>query len=78
MLRSGERERRQRKLTTEFCSKRFTNFQAKSNGMAQLSLRASEPNLGKTEVPVYNSGTTGLELIRRTLFSAPVAAEVYA
>lgn len=36
--------------------------------MAQLSMSALAPMLGKTKVPVYNSGTTGFEAIRRTLY----------
>jgi Asp/Glu/hydantoin racemase len=36
--------------------------------MAQLSMSALEPMLGKTKVPVYNSGTTGFESIRRALY----------
>lgn len=36
--------------------------------LAQLSMSALAPLLGKTAVPVYNSGTTGFESIRRTLY----------
>jgi Asp/Glu/hydantoin racemase len=35
--------------------------------LAQLSMSALAPLLGKTAVPVYNSGTTGFERIRQTL-----------
>jgi hypothetical protein len=45
--------------------------------LAQLSMSALEPFLGKTSVPVYNSGTTGFDYIRRTLYGA-VPAEVHA
>jgi glutamate racemase len=45
--------------------------------LAQLSMSALEPFLGKTAVPVYNSGTTGFDYIRRTLYGA-VPAEVHA
>ena len=40
-------------------------------------MSALEPFLGKTTVPVYNSGTTGFEAIRRTLYGN-VATEVHA
>ncbi len=46
--------------------------------LAQLSMSALEPYLGKTAVPVYNSGTTGFDFIRRTLYGAGVGAEVLA
>jgi hypothetical protein len=46
--------------------------------LAQLSMSALEPYLGKTAVPVYNSGTTGFDFIRRTLYGAAVGAEVHA
>jgi hypothetical protein len=46
--------------------------------MAQLSMSALEPFLGKTAVPVYNSGTTGFDFIRRTLYGSAVPAEVHA
>ena len=36
--------------------------------LAQLSMSALEPLLGKTAVPVYNSGTTGFQAIRRALY----------
>lgn len=39
-----------------------------SIALAQLSMSALEPFLGKTAVPVYNSGTTGFDFIRRTLY----------
>ena len=45
--------------------------------LAQLSMSALAPFLGKTAVPVYNSGTTGFESIRRTLYGA-AAMEVHA
>lgn len=45
--------------------------------MAQLSMSALEPMLGKTKVPVYNSGTTGFESIRRALYGN-VETEVHA
>jgi aspartate/glutamate racemase len=45
--------------------------------MAQLSMSALAPMLGKTKVPVFNSGTTGFEAIRRTLYGN-VATEVLA
>jgi glutamate racemase len=45
--------------------------------LAQLSMSALEPFLGKTAVPVYNSGTTGFERIRQTLYGT-VATEVHA
>ena len=35
--------------------------------MAQLSMSALEPHLGKTRVPVYNSGATGFARIRHML-----------
>ena len=35
--------------------------------MAQLSMSALEPHLGKTRVPVYNSGATGFARIRQML-----------
>lgn len=45
--------------------------------MAQLSMSALEPFLGKTTVPVYNSGTTGFGHIRQLLYGAvPVEAHV--
>lgn len=43
--------------------------------LAQLSMSALEPFLGKTAVPVYNSGTTGFAAIRRALYGE-VPAEV--
>ncbi len=46
--------------------------------LAQLSMSALEPFLGKTAVPVYNSGTTGFEFIRRTLYGTGAVAEVQA
>jgi Asp/Glu/hydantoin racemase len=45
--------------------------------MAQLSMSALAPMLGKTAVPVYNSGTTGFDAIRRTLYGN-VETEVHA
>jgi Asp/Glu/hydantoin racemase len=45
--------------------------------MAQLSMSALEPFLGKTAVPVYNSGTTGFGHIRQMLYG-PKATEVHA
>ncbi len=45
--------------------------------LAQLSMSALAPFLGKTAVPVYNSGTTGFESIRQTLYGA-AAMEVHA
>ena len=45
--------------------------------MAQLSMSALEPFLGKTAVPVYNSGTTGFGYIRQVLYGN-VADEVHA
>lgn len=45
--------------------------------MAQLSMSALEPMLGKTAVPVYNSGTTGFDAIRRALYGK-AATEVTA
>lgn len=45
--------------------------------MAQLSMSALEPELGKTAVPVYNSGTTGFGYIREKLYG-PVRNEVHA
>ena len=36
--------------------------------MAQLSMSALAPHLGKTAVPVFNSGTTGFDFIRRSLY----------
>ena len=45
--------------------------------LAQLSMSALEPLLGKTAVPVYNSGTTGFDCIRRTLYGN-AATEVHA
>ncbi|HEV2134441.1 MAG TPA: aspartate/glutamate racemase family protein [Terracidiphilus sp.] len=45
--------------------------------MAQLSMSALEPYLGKTAIPVYNSGTTGFGYIRQKLYG-PVATEVHA
>jgi hypothetical protein len=45
--------------------------------LAQLSMSALEPLLGKTAVPVYNSGTTGFDCIRRKLYGN-VAPEVHA
>ena len=35
--------------------------------MAQVSMSALEPMLGKTKVPVYNSGRTGFEKVRELL-----------
>ncbi len=46
--------------------------------MAQLSMSALEPFLGKTAVPVYNSGTTGFDFIRHALYGSAVPAEVHA
>lgn len=46
--------------------------------MAQLSMSALAPFLGKTAVPVYNSGTTGFDYIRRTLYGTAVTTEVHA
>ena len=46
--------------------------------LAQLSMSALEPHLGKTTVPVYNSGTTGFDFIRRTLYGSSVPDEVHA
>ncbi len=43
--------------------------------LAQLSMSALEPHLGKTAVPVYNSGTTGFESIRRTLYGSGAEAK---
>ena len=48
-----------------------------SIAMAQLSMSALEPFLGKTNVPVYNSGTTGFGYIRQKLYGT-VASEVHA
>ena len=45
--------------------------------MAQLSMSALAPHLGKTAVPVYNSGTTGFGYIREKLYG-PVRDEVNA
>ena len=45
--------------------------------MAQLSMSALAPHLGKTAVPVYNSGTTGFGYIREKLYG-PVREEVHA
>jgi Asp/Glu/hydantoin racemase len=45
--------------------------------MAQLSMSALSPHLGKTAVPVYNSGTTGFGYIREKLYG-PVRDEVNA
>ncbi len=45
--------------------------------LAQLSMSALEPFLGKTAVPVYNSGTTGFGYIRQTLYGT-TPAEVHA
>ena len=45
--------------------------------LAQLSMSALEPYLGKTAVPVYNSGTTGFDAIRQKLYGN-VAVEVNA
>ena len=45
--------------------------------MAQLSMSALAPHLGKTAVPVYNSGTTGFGYIREKLYG-PVQDEVHA
>jgi Asp/Glu/hydantoin racemase len=45
--------------------------------MAQLSMSALEPELGKTAVPVYNSGTTGFGYIREKLYG-PVRDKVHA
>ncbi len=45
--------------------------------MAQLSMSALEPQLGKTAVPVYNSGTTGFGYIREKLYG-PAREEVHA
>lgn len=45
--------------------------------LAQLSMSALEPFLGKTAVPVYNSGTTGFGYIRQMLYGN-VADEVHA
>jgi Asp/Glu/hydantoin racemase len=45
--------------------------------MAQLSMSALEPHLGKTAIPVYNSGTTGFGYIREKLYG-PVRDEVHA
>ena len=45
--------------------------------LAQLSMSALEPFLGKTAVPVYNSGTTGFERIRQMLYGK-VETEVLA
>ena len=41
--------------------------------LAQLSMSALEPMLGKTAVPVYNSGTTGFERIRKMLLGSATA-----
>jgi len=46
--------------------------------LAQLSMSALEPMLGETAVPVYNSGTTGFDYIRRTLNESDVPLEVSA
>lgn len=48
-----------------------------SIAMAQLSMSALEPFLGKTAVPVYNSGATGFGYIRQKLYGT-VADEVHA
>jgi hypothetical protein len=40
--------------------------------LAQLSMSALEPLLNHTVVPVYNSGTTGFERIRQTLYGTSV------
>lgn len=45
--------------------------------MAQLSMSALAPHLGKTAVPVYNSGTTGFGYIREKLYG-PARDEVNA
>jgi Asp/Glu/hydantoin racemase len=45
--------------------------------MAQLSMSALAPHLGKTAVPVFNSGTTGFGYIREKLYG-PVRDEVHA
>lgn len=45
--------------------------------MAQLSMSALAPHLGKTAVPVYNSGTTGFGYIREKLYG-PMRDEVHA
>jgi Asp/Glu/hydantoin racemase len=45
--------------------------------MAQLSMSALAPHLGKTAVPVYNSGTTGFGYIREKLYG-PAREEVQA
>jgi aspartate/glutamate racemase len=47
--------------------------------MAQLSMSALAPLLHDTAVPVYNSGTTGFERIRQSLFgsSREAVAEVH-
>src|SRR5579863_3314916 len=45
--------------------------------MAQLSMSALAPFLGKTAVPVYDSGTTGFGYIRQKLFGE-VSSEVHA
>jgi Asp/Glu/hydantoin racemase len=45
--------------------------------MAQLSMSALAPHLGKTVVPVYNSGTTGFGYIREKLYG-PMRDEVHA
>ena len=38
--------------------------------MAQLSMSALAPVLGKTRVPVYNSGSTGFARVREVLSAA--------
>lgn len=48
-----------------------------SIAMAQLSMSALEPFLGKTAVPVYNSGATGFGYIRQMLYGTE-AKEVHA
>jgi len=45
--------------------------------LAQLSMSALAPHLGKTKVPVYNSGNTGFDYIRHSLYG-PAATEVRA
>ncbi len=42
--------------------------------MAQLSMSALELHLGKTRVPVYNSGDTGFARVRQMLFPAAAQA----
>ena len=58
------------KNITSCCSRRSTNFRARSiQSCSQVSMTALEPLLGETRVPVFNSGRTGFTRVREILSS---------